>query len=69
MNRNAKFVFNGFLELSSEEKMEFVEALSSFLEEVRESKRGLKEFSEHQRVTLGPLPPSSGICPCCGNPK
>lgn len=66
MNDKTRLVFHGFLELSSEEQSQLMQAILDYYG-AEQAKRAAT-FTENsgfvaKRISLGPL---AGACPCCG---
>ena len=64
MNKKTELVFKGFLELSTSEESDLIEAMNDYLKKNTKERNELAEVYKSRRVTLGPL--SSDTCPCCG---
>jgi hypothetical protein len=62
MTDNTRRVLNGFIELSDDEKQEFVDELQKW-SDLDFSERSRYQERVQKSVDLGPL---SGACPCCG---
>jgi len=62
MTDNTRKVLNGFIELSDEEKQEFINELQKWSNLDFSERRRYNE-SIQKSVDLGPL---SSSCPCCG---
>jgi hypothetical protein len=62
MTENTRRVLKGFIELSDDEKQEFVDELQKW-SDLDFSERRRYQKSIQESVDLGPL---SSACPCCG---
>lgn len=64
MNERVAIVFKGFLELSSQEQNELIDAMNDYNKKSYTERCEIRETYKSGRVVIGPT--SSVICPCCG---
>ena len=61
----ASVVLNGFINLTPEQKQQFIIQFNAYLEASNDEKEKLKEnFKKRADLTIGPH--GAGGCPCCG---
>jgi len=65
MTNNSTIIFNGFLNLTGEEKKEVLQQIENYYKKETPEKRQInEEFQERTKRIMGPL--SSAVCPACG---
>ncbi len=64
MQKRTELVFRGFLQLSSFERSELINAMDDYFEKDYQEKCRVQEAYKIKRIALGLQPQDT--CPCCG---